>query len=96
MLLENWYWLPALLKRLSRHCDTGSIIPDDLANNLARTKYFHRVLDPLQVALATFDMVVHTPATQEEVDGMNATEIYNRILCEITGLEGPKTIAGAE
>jgi len=50
----------------------------------------------LQVALATFDMVVHTPATQKEADDMNATEIYNRILCEITGLEGPKTIAGAE
>jgi Zn-dependent oligopeptidase len=84
------------LKWLSRHCDTGAIIPNDLANNLARAKYSHRVLDPLQVALATFDMAVHIPATQEEADEMNATEIYNRILCEITGLEGPKAIVGAE
>jgi metallopeptidase MepB len=96
ILLENWCWLPAQLKRLSRHCDTGATIPDDLVNNLQRTKYFVRVLDPLQVALATFDLVVHTPASQMEVKEMNPSEIYNKILCKITGLEGPEPIAGVK
>jgi metallopeptidase MepB len=96
IVLENWCWLPAQLKRLSRHCDTGATIPDDLVNNLARTKYFARVLDPLQVALATFDLVVYTPASQSEVDDMDPSEIYNKLLCEITGLEGPEPIAGVK
>lgn len=95
ILLENWCWLPAQLKRLSRHCDTGATIPDDLVNNLVRTKHFVRVLDPFQVALAMFDLVVYTPISQKEADEMNPSEIYNKLLCEITGLEGPKPTAGA-
>ena len=96
ILLENWCWLPALLKCFSQHCDTGATIPDDLVNNLARTKYFHRVLDPLQVALATFDLVVYTPSSQKEANEMNPSDIYNKILCEITGLKGPEPKAGVK
>jgi Zn-dependent oligopeptidase len=55
VLLENWCWLPDILKRLSQHFQSGEKILDDLVNNLARTKYFHRVLDPFQIAFAMFD-----------------------------------------
>jgi len=78
------------LKRLSWHCYTAATIPDDLVNNLTRTKYFVRVLDPLQVASATFDLVVYTPASQMKVDEINPSEIYNKLLYEITGLKGLK------
>ena len=54
------------------------------------------VLDPLQLALATFDLVVYTPASQMEVKEMDPSEIYNKILCKITGLEGPEQIAGVK
>jgi hypothetical protein len=32
----------------------------------------------LQVALATFDLVVYAPASQKEADEMNPSDIYNK------------------
>jgi len=31
-----------------------------------------------------------------EVEEMDPSEIYNKILCQVTGLEGPEPIAGVK
>ena len=41
----------------------------------------------MQVA---FNLVVYTPASQMKVDEINPSEIYNKLLYEITGLKGLK------
>lgn len=91
LLLEHWCWLPNVLKRLSQHFESGERIPDDLVNNIIRTKDFQRILDPLQLAYATFDTAIYSAPTQRHADEMNIPELYNKILCEIMGAEGPQT-----
>ncbi len=47
MMLENWVYESAVLNRISGHYETGKPLPDELIQNLVRTKsanaaYGHR------------------------------------------------------
>jgi Zn-dependent oligopeptidase len=38
ILLENWLWVPELLKVLSEHFESGNQIPDELANDIINSR----------------------------------------------------------
>lgn len=92
ILLENWCWDPIILKRLGHHFESGATIPDDLVCNLVNTKFFKVPFNTLQIALAKFDIAVHTPETLEDVKEMNVGKLYNKIFSEVMGLKGPEAI----
>lgn len=60
-MLENWVWEPAILKKLSKHVDTGRPLPDSTIEQMIRSK---RAISGLfwtrQLFFATIDMLYHT------------------------------------
>jgi metallopeptidase MepB len=90
-MLENWCWTPSVLKSLSNHYETGEKITDDLIDKLVKTKHVNGALFNLrQLHFGAFDMAIHTPASHEEVEAMNMSELYNELRTQITGLNSPE------
>ncbi len=60
-MLENWVWEPAILKKLSKHVETGLPLPDATIQQMIRSK---RAISGLfwtrQLFFATIDMLYHT------------------------------------
>ncbi|KAI1639094.1 peptidase family M3 [Biscogniauxia mediterranea] len=92
-MLENWCWTPSQLKSLSNHYQTGEKIPDDLIEKLISTKHVNDALFNLrQLHFGIFDMTVHSPASHEELEKLDASALYNRLRAEIAGLNGPESL----
>ncbi|KAI0593466.1 peptidase family M3 [Biscogniauxia sp. FL1348] len=92
-MLENWCWTPSQLKSLSNHYQTGEKIPDDLIEKLISTKHVNDALFNLrQLHFGIFDMTVHSPASHEELEKLDASALYNQLRAEIAGLNGPETL----
>jgi metallopeptidase MepB len=90
-MLENWCWVPSLLKFLSNHYKTGESIPDDLIAKQISVKHVNDALSTLyQLYYGIFDMTVHTPKTHEEVESIEFSELWNDVRTEIFGLKGPE------
>lgn len=88
-LLENWCWIPSVLKDLSNHYESGENISDDLTKKLIQTRnvnaasyYF------VQIFLAIFDSTIHTPQSHEAVKSLNIPEEFNMLRTKITGRRG--------
>lgn len=70
-------------------------IPDDLINNIIRTKHINDALFNLrQLHFGIFDMAVHEPKTHEEVVALDASVLYNKLRTEISKIEGPEVHTG--
>lgn len=68
-------------------------LPDDLINNLVKTKHVNGALFNLrQLHFGTFDMAVHEPATHSDLEKTDVTALYNRLRNEITTLDGPEAL----
>lgn len=68
-------------------------IPDELINNLIRTKHVNDALFNLrQLHFGIFDMTVHEPVSHEEVEALNASEKYNTLRKEISKIDGPEAL----
>ncbi|MCJ1437835.1 hypothetical protein MMC27_007222 [Xylographa pallens] len=68
-------------------------IPDDLIDNLIKTKHVNDALFTLrQLHFGMFDMAVHEPTTHEELEQTDCTELYNRLRTEISCLDGPEVL----
>ncbi|MCJ1295346.1 hypothetical protein MMC34_006908 [Xylographa carneopallida] len=68
-------------------------IPDDLVDNLIKTKHVNDALFTLrQLHFGMFDMAVHEPKTHEELEQTDCTALYNRLRTEITCLDGPEVL----
>lgn len=92
-MLENWCWTPLVLKRLSKHVETGESIPEDLITKLISTKHVNGALFNLrQLHFGIFDMAVHTPKTHEEVKNLETSAVYNGLRADISGLLGPESL----
>ena len=66
-IMENWCWIPEVLRTFARHHDTGEPIPDDLVGRLAAARDLNVALFNLrQMMLGQIDMDLHT--TLEQVD----------------------------
>ena len=68
----------------------GEELPDDLIDNLIKTKHVNGALFNLrQLHFGTFDMAIHEPKSHAEVEAMKFSEMYNKIGYELTKLDTP-------
>jgi metallopeptidase MepB len=90
-MLENWCWIPSVLRRLSKHYKTGEAMPDDLIEKQISVQHQNEALANLQqLYIGIFDMLVHTPETHEEAEflAVRASELHNELRASIWGLQG--------
>ena len=60
-IMENWCWIPEVLRTFARRHDTGEPIPDDLVTRLAAARDLNIALFNLrQMMLGQIDMDLHT------------------------------------
>lgn len=93
-MLENWCWTPNVLKSLSSHWDTKEQIPDELINNLIKTKNFMSTTFNLnQIVIGMFDMAVHSPESHEKATSIDAGKVWNHLRHDLMiGVKGPEDI----
>lgn len=66
-------------------------IPDELVHNLAAAKQLNEgILTLRQVAFSRFDMMIHNPASHDEIEATDISELYNSLLQDMTGLQWPE------
>jgi len=87
-MLENWCWQSSVLKRLSRHHQTGMPLPDPLREALVAAKNVHASVGILrQIYLATLDLEIHSANPPTTSAGLQALVDCKRL--EITGIANP-------
>ncbi|MGH8495988.1 MAG: M3 family metallopeptidase [Gammaproteobacteria bacterium] len=70
-MLENWAWQPSVLKRLSSHVDTGKPMPDELIDDLLRSRNSDAgVFWTRQAFLGIYDMTLHTSGPEVDPDAL--------------------------
>ncbi|KAJ5095049.1 hypothetical protein N7532_007340 [Penicillium argentinense] len=68
-------------------------IPDDVIDNLIRTKHVNDALFNLrQLHFGIFDMTVHEPASHADIEALPLSATYNRLRKEITQMDGPEAL----
>jgi metallopeptidase MepB len=66
-------------------------MPDDLIDNLLRTKHVNDALFNLrQLHFGIFDMTVHEPKSHDDIEKLPITETYNKLRHDISKLDGPE------
>ncbi|KAJ5320598.1 hypothetical protein N7508_000881 [Penicillium antarcticum] len=73
-------------------------IPDDVIENLIRTKHVNDALFNLrQLHFGIFDMAIHEPKSHADIEALPLSATYNRLRQEITQMDGPEALgAGSE
>lgn len=86
-MLENWCYVPEVLKRMSRHRDTGQPIPESLIEKIkAKQKINQGYHYWRQLSFGLFDMALHTaPICEKRVIDANA--VWANIQKEMFGFE---------
>ncbi|ODH13828.1 hypothetical protein ACO22_06868 [Paracoccidioides brasiliensis] len=68
-------------------------IPDELINNLIKTKHVNDALFNLrQLHFGIFDMTVHEPADHAAIENLDISVTYNELRKEISQLDGPEVL----
>ena len=87
--LENFAWLPEVLRSISAHRETGEQIPDEKIDTLIASRTFHAGLAMLrQLEFALFDFRLHarpTPAESKEVQ-----ELLDAVRREVSVIPAPE------
>lgn len=84
-MLEHWVWLPEILRRFSRHVDTGEPLPDALLERMIAARHLHAgVLTARQLFFAKLDLAFHGPGAHKD------TTALVRQLHPITGFDAPE------
>ena len=87
-MLENWYWQPAVLARLSQHHETGLPLPSKLIESMIRAKNVHESVFMLrQIYLGSLDLAIHGESPPEGAQGLQA--LVDEMRPAITGIENP-------
>jgi thimet oligopeptidase len=73
-MLEEWAWHPAVLRRVTRHVETGAPIPDDLVRRMREADAFDRPMQAaLQATFAAMLLALHDrPAAEVDADSIAA------------------------
>ena len=67
-LMEQWTWQKPVLQRLSHHYKTGESLPDEMIENLIKSKNFCSALFNLrQLSFGIFDYTVHAKEITDSV-----------------------------
>ncbi len=86
--LENYAWHPEVLKRISKHIDTGASLPDDKLTQLTATRSFHAGLHMMrQLEFALFDFRLH--AEYDPARGARVGEILAGVRREMAVISVP-------
>lgn len=81
-MLERWAWDPQVLKKISKHYQTGESLPDDLIKRMIAAKNFGAGGMYLrQDFFAQYDMSLHTADTTPDT-----TKLYFELTKKIRGL----------
>lgn len=84
-MLENWVYDKNVIKRISRHVETGETLPDDIIDKIIFNKTLLKVIDTkTQLMYATFDLRVHT-FDFESGEDFNAQQIWYQTERDILG-----------
>ncbi|KAL1885977.1 metalloendopeptidase [Paecilomyces lecythidis] len=88
---------PEYLKEWQEHNNGKSQppeqIPDDVIENLIRTKHVNDALFNLrQLHFGIFDMTVHQPESHDAIEKLPVSATYNSLRKEISQLEGPEVL----
>jgi len=60
-MLENWIWDKDILKKVSKHYQTGEPLSDDVIDKKIASKRSHQALDTLeQIFRGTLDLLIYT------------------------------------
>jgi len=90
-MLENWCFDASVLKRLSKHYQTGEPLTDILRNQLVKAKKAcAAVLYKRQLFFGYFDMTIHTAKGH-----VNTQQVWSELRKKITGIEAPENTNGA-
>lgn len=88
-MLELWCWTPTVLKSLSQHWSTKEQIPDDLVQKLVSTEKINMAITNLiQVHYSLFDMACHNTETQNEVEAIDPSSLFNKYRVSVTLIKG--------
>ena len=89
----QWVWTPSTLKTLSSHYKTNETMPQDLMDKLINTKHANEAILTLrQITYATFDMVIHTPATHEDAEKLDLGVTMNAVKHATEQQKGPEDL----
>lgn len=97
-LSRHWSYLTPQYEKIYKENSTDKAqppetIPDDLINNIIKTKHVNDALANLrQLHFGTFDMRMHEPATHQDIEDLPISETYNKMRKDISGLEGPEVL----
>ncbi len=87
-MLENWTWDREVLKKISRHYKTGKPLPDDMIDNmLAARNFLEAYAITRQMALASYDMMLHLKPPKTAGENNARMRTLNK---KLTGIEMPK------
>ncbi len=71
--MENWTWNYEIIRTLSKHADSGEVIPEDLFKKMLAAKNFQSGMFCLrQIEFALFDMRLHDDAQSSHADDFEA------------------------
>lgn len=88
-ILEYWTWSKNELRNLSSHFETGESLPDDLIDLLIKSKNVNNGLFNLrQLFFGLYDMKLHTAQTEEELNSLDLTGLWNDLRESVTLLDG--------
>ncbi|KAK2732701.1 hypothetical protein FQN57_002491 [Myotisia sp. PD_48] len=80
-------------KNAGDRAEPGQQIPDELINNLIKTKHVNDNLFNLrQLHFGIFDMTVHQPSDHDAIKKLDITETYNKLRKDIASLDGPEVL----
>ena len=83
-MLENWCWEPSVLKRMSKHVETGDPLGDDLINQLVKSRNANEGIGAQrQIAFALFDQLLHSGKIEPTPDAI--TKLYFDTYSRVTG-----------
>lgn len=81
-MFEYWMWEKSLLKNMSKHYKTGESLPDELIDQLIKSKNHMTGFSLIrQILMGMFDMAIHT--STEEADPVR---VYGELYREMTGI----------
>ena len=83
-MLENWCWEPTVLKRMSKHVDSGEPLSDDLIAQLIKSRNANEGIGAQrQIAFASFDQKLHSGEIQPSPESI--TKLYFDEYSKVTG-----------
>jgi oligopeptidase A len=87
--LENYAWHPEVLRRLSKHVETGASLPTEMQAQLIATRSFHAGLQMMrQLEFALFDFRMH--AEYDPQRGGRVREVLGEVRREVAVVPVPE------